>query len=1016
MLNLKKGLAIMLAAATALTFAPVSTLGLNGVVAHAATANIDQVTLTGPADASLIGTASKNFTVKTFKAGAAEAVDTADGTNIIVLIKDDTGADKTSDFNITYTAGDTGTVTVGVAAKTAATKAYTMTVTVNSHKSNSVSITAYANQTAKDAAAWLSGLANNAPFGGISTNIVAVNGAKYDLVNANTKIKANGKTYSAAELTWYLTSETVKSNVNEYKNVTLDAAIGTIDAGTGHLTINVTDANKFKATLDSKAAKVVAVAHEGGSDTVVYADNFTVTDGSAYSSLKNYSASASASTADASAASTDISTNLLDGVLVTGVNNNKVFAAGRTITPSDLKESGKNFKLDITSLASGATDNVFKGAKLSTASAAGRGIGTYYETAYIPYTVTAEGKTYVAKIDITVSVGSGPQVEISDGNTVYGTNIAGQSASDDPTIYLDLKTNTTFDITKYAKSNIDGTTYDYNTSSTNVEVKDGVITAKTAGYATVDVTPKANGVAGDVIHLQVRVNSNGFDSLTLAGKDKDEATVLNYKDFTNNDTRLSEVNGFKNATSGMKNVTAISEAKLAAAQVKYVQIEVTGKETTDVKEAITATSANKATLTYSLAKTSVYGESVDEKTGVITIPHSYTTNDNFNSYGFPIKVVSASTNTSAMTTSYFYVVVDYADASLSGLQDSYDIGTTLFQPDKASWLDLNNGGKALTSNGSVATEELTKSDELIGSTIYDEDSSNEFNKGLGNRVLTQDSNTYKNVVANATVAGKTMHVLVSAGDPDNKVGNAYKVVTLKSVEGKSNFVQKIENVETGKTIYDADGVTSGASIVIDKRTVVKVTVAYAPDASLNPKADPAFTINDGADPFTKNTSNVFVAATEKPKTYEITLIPSLEGTQVVTINPTQGRLSATDYSLVDSDHLQLAVKYSASSTTKPSKVTGLKVTNKKGAKATVTFSKVTTNETMRYYVQKQVRKNSKAKWGKSAGKSIGSTKTTLSVKKGYQVRVRVKAYYYDAEGNKQVGAYSSWKTLKTDKK
>ena len=93
----------------------------------------------------------------------------------------------------------------------------------------------------------------------------------------------------------------------------------------------------------------------------------------------------------------------------------------------------------------------------------------------------------------------------------------------------------------------------------------------------------------------------------------------------------------------------------------------------------------------------------------------------------------------------------------------------------------------------------------------------------------------------------------------------------------------------------------------------------------------------------------------------------------------------------------------------PAKVTGVKVSNKKGAKVTVTYTKDTTSPTVKYYVQKKVS-------GKTAGKSVGSTKTTLSVKKGATVKVRVKAYYYDANGVKHVGAYSSWKTLKTDKK
>ena len=93
----------------------------------------------------------------------------------------------------------------------------------------------------------------------------------------------------------------------------------------------------------------------------------------------------------------------------------------------------------------------------------------------------------------------------------------------------------------------------------------------------------------------------------------------------------------------------------------------------------------------------------------------------------------------------------------------------------------------------------------------------------------------------------------------------------------------------------------------------------------------------------------------------------------------------------------------------PAQVTGVKVSNKKGAKVTVKFAADTTNDTMRYYVQKKIGK-------KTSGKSIGSTKTTLSVKKGATVKVRVKAYYYDANGKKHVGKYSAWKTLKTDKK
>lgn len=43
---------------------------------------------------------------------------------------------------------------------------------------------------------------------------------------------------------------------------------------------------------------------------------------------------------------------------------------------------------------------------------------------------------------------------------------------------------------------------------------------------------------------------------------------------------------------------------------------------------------------------------------------------------------------------------------------------------------------------------------------------------------------------------------------------------------------------------------------------------------------------------------------------------------------------------------------------------------------------------MKYYVKKTVN-------GKSAGKSVNGTKTTLTVKKGATVKVKVKAYIYD---------------------
>ena len=95
-------------------------------------------------------------------------------------------------------------------------------------------------------------------------------------------------------------------------------------------------------------------------------------------------------------------------------------------------------------------------------------------------------------------------------------------------------------------------------------------------------------------------------------------------------------------------------------------------------------------------------------------------------------------------------------------------------------------------------------------------------------------------------------------------------------------------------------------------------------------------------------------------------------------------------------------------TATPAKVTGVKVTNLKGGKVKVTWTKQN-QKNIKYYVKKTVGK-------KSAGKSVGSNKTTLSVKKGATVKVKVKAYIYDATGKKLVGSYSNTVTKKTDKK
>lgn len=93
----------------------------------------------------------------------------------------------------------------------------------------------------------------------------------------------------------------------------------------------------------------------------------------------------------------------------------------------------------------------------------------------------------------------------------------------------------------------------------------------------------------------------------------------------------------------------------------------------------------------------------------------------------------------------------------------------------------------------------------------------------------------------------------------------------------------------------------------------------------------------------------------------------------------------------------------------PQKVTGVKVSNKKGAYVSVKWTSQGGNVNYRVY-----KKVGKGKW---VGKNVAGSKTTLKVKKGAKVQVKVKSYVKDASGKTTWGpAATKAKTFKTDKK
>ncbi len=823
-------------------------------------------------------------------------------------------------------------------------------------------------------------------YGGVKDAIIATDNTTYSLVSSDVSFNIDRTNYTADQLKWYLTETPSTTPVN--MGFTQGSAVITESGanGVGKLSVKVANAHQF--AVDTRNAHIVGIYTSGAVNKIVYNKQITVIGAEAGVTTVNYDAgtiATDAKTVNASNVAKPLSDSFLNGIQFIGTNNKKLNGSNSTVTIGDFK-GGINFKADLATYT-GADGNAVKGSKVykDPSVTASLGDGVYYETYYVPYTDDTEhgsdgkGIKFIAQINLAVSVNAGPSIEVREGNYVYSST--SNYPLNEKVIDLDLTTNKTFDLASHIYSSKDNTSYSYDVDTLNVTVSDkGLVTASKVGTAVVKITPKANGVSGAPVYVFFRVNANSDDQITVTGKDGDKVTVLTTRQYNGNKTKLT------------------SERALAAAQVGYDQIEVTGEETADVKEPLTV--KGTGSLSYALVNPAVHGESIDPKTGVVTISHDYLKDNTNPTYVFPVKVVSTETKTSALTTGYFYVVVDFADATVNGLQSSYDLGTSGTRTDEASWLNLGKdesfGPVHVSSNTDLTTDVLSKNDQLDNSKIYNDDDISAFiNRGRTN-----------NCVERATVAGKTEHLLITAGDSTHKIGNTYKVVTVKSVAGQKNYVTKITNAATGKTIYETNGVTSGASIVIDKTTVVKVSVAHTPAASLNPKKDPAFTIYGGEDPFNYNTLNYFVAATENPKTYEITLIPSQEGTQIVSITPTQGRLSETDYSLVGNDYTMLAVKYDT--TPVPAKVTGLKIANKKGAAVKVTWK--SQGSGIKYRVYKKVGN------GDWVAKNVSSSSTSLKVKKGAKVTVKVKAYAKSSTNKTIWGPKATKASKKTDKK
>ena len=889
----------------------------------------------------------------------------------------------------------------------------------------------------------------NATFttGGVLNTIYAYKGASYDLAEHASVTYGNTR-LTGRELKWYLVDSSAVPNVGDTRNngaitklksVNIPTTAGTVESGqSGSLKVTVNDPDVFMSSVAHNAytnenltgaaaattgvdTKIVAVAYVAGAQTVVYVSNdlFTVKklDGNVKSvGTISDSVQSNGATTDPETNATWIKKVLDKRLAIKDLDNTWVKASQVNLTATGTSASvSTDTNFDFAAALGTNNDNPFKESTLTrnNKNTAPLEKGTYYETAYIPFTLTGDtDTTYVVKADLTVTVGAAVLFRVKDGGSLLASSSASDVLAKDHAVYVNLTDNKTWDIRKHIETDaVDQSkvTFEYDSDSANVDVdKNGVITAKSVGNANITITATYNGLKSSA-KLLVRVSQYGFDKITITGKDKDVATALTTTQYDNNKTAIE--------------TAAIPEYQLVTRQIGYVQIEVTGNETSNVVETPVVASANNARLTYSFVEDySAHGLTIDPTTGAITVDYNkIKTKAALGTYA--VKVVSDATSKSESTTSYYYVVVDYPDKTITGLDgryaDPYVIGTASSRD--ALTLDLY-----YETNGSAAHyNKIDKSkDDFEGAPIYSNDSKDSFDmpetsNGGTDQTTVNDpygadrTKNYTGQIWRANAADKTMHV-IAYNTKSSSTGFTAKLVTVKSAPAVTNYVDKITNKATGEVIYDyaKDKDKTAAHISINDITTVDITLAHPVASAVSGSAVHLnISANDGNHKVINQ--KVYVTAVLNTKEVDMTLYPNSRGTTVINVNPA-GWLTATDRTDIHHQSVQLAVEYDGSkgNLAKPAKITGVKVGNKKGAKVVVKFTKSSLDKnglSMKYYVQKKVGK-------KTSGKSIGSTRTTLSVKKGATVKVRVKAYYYDAAGQKHVGAYSKWVTKKTDKK
>ena len=241
---------------------------------------------------------------------------------------------------------------------------------------------------------------------------------------------------------------------------------------------------------------------------------------------------------------------------------------------------------------------------------------------------------------------------------------------------------------------------------------------------------------------------------------------------------------------------------------------------------------------------------------------------------------------------------------------------------------------------------------------------------------------------------------VKSGDPTN--GEIDEVITLSGAKVTANKIGKTTVTITEAAVANKTRkTTKKINVIVNPDTVKKVSDLTVENSALVLESGKTATIGAKAtNPITYTSADETVATVAADGT--VTAVKPGQTTIIVKAAGSDAFVEGTITVPV-----VVAEKVAPVVVAKPAKVTGVKIANVKGAKAKISFKKV--SKAAGYVVTYKV-------GSKTYKKTTTSTSVIVAVKKGAKVKATVKAFNYKDGNVKQYGKASKAVSKKTDKK